>query len=261
MNVELLISTMNLSDPDKLLKREGVTGKSIIINQITRQGGKAVQIDKGDHQCFSYYEKGLSKSRNHAMEEANGDICTLSDDDMTYCKDYEKLIQQAYDKYPNADIIAFSILHPDGKEKRHLREGRVSLLMSMKINSAMITYRRSRIVDNNLKFDERFGAGSQYPWGEENIFLFDCIKRGLKLYYVPVVIGQLQPSDSSWSRRNTPEHFKQMGAIYYRMSSKIYPLLIIQFALRKRKQYIKETDTITAIKSMFKGAKEFKEKE
>lgn len=252
---------MNLKAPEEQIKREGAVGKTVIINQITEQDKKAFQIDEGDHRCYSFYEKGLSRSRNHAIDKASGDICTLSDDDMTYQKNYEKTILKAYEKYPAADLIAFSFLYPNGKERTHLREGRVSLLMSMKINSAMITYKRKSIVNNGLRFDEEFGAGGKYPWGEENIFLFDCIKRGLKLYYVPVIIGQLQPSSSSWSRKNTPTHFKQMGAIYYRMSSVIYPLLILQFAFRKRKQYIKETDTITAIRSMFEGAKEFKKKD
>lgn len=261
MNVELLISTMNLNDPEEQIKQERVSGKSLIINQITKTGKNDIRIEEGDHRCFSFHEKGLSRSRNRALNNAIGDICTLSDDDMTYCENYEEIILSAYKKYPEADLIAFSFLYPDGKEKHHLREGRVSLLMSMKINSAMITYKRKSVIENRLMFDERFGAGGLYPWGEENIFLFDCIRKGLKLYYVPIIIGQLQPSNSSWSRKNTPKHFEQMGAIYYRMSSRLFPFLIIQFALRKRSQYIEETDMFTAIKSMFIGAKKFKRKD
>ncbi|QBA72868.1 glycosyltransferase (plasmid) [Lactiplantibacillus plantarum] len=261
MNVELLISTMNLKDPDELKVREGVSGKSVIINQITKDDSSDFEIKEGENRCFSYTEKGLSRSRNHAIEKAIGDICTLSDDDMTYRKNYKEIIEKAYRKYTDADIIAFSFIYPDGKERHHLRPGRVKPLWTLKLNSAMLTYKRESIVKNNLKFDERFGAGSEIPWGEENIFLLDCVRKGLKIYYIPIVIGKLQPGESSWDRHGTPEHCRQQGALYYRMSSKYYWLLILHFCFFRRYCYIEDSSTRTALRCMFEGARMFKKEE
>ena len=258
MNVELLISTMNINDPEEQIKLEGASGKSVIINQITKEDSKDFQINEGMHRVYSYHEKGLSRSRNHAIEMAEGDICTLSDDDMTYCKDYEKIILQAYKQYPDADLIAFSFLYPDGKERHHLKTGIVKPLWTLKLNSAMITFKRESIIRNNIRFDQRFGAGSDYPWGEENIFLLDCARHGCKIYYIPAIIGKLQPSNSSWDRHGTPEHCRQQGALYYRMSSKYYWAFIIHFCFFRRKYYIKDSNTRTALKCMFEGAREFR---
>lgn len=261
MDIELLISTMNMVDPDAQIQREGASGKSVIINQITKDDKKNFQITSGHHRCYSFYEKGLSRSRNHAIDKAKGDICTLSDDDMTYRKSYEKIIEKAYQKYPEADLIAFSFLYPDGKERHHLKPGRVKPLWTLKLNSAMVTFKRKSIVDNHIRFDERFGAGSDYPWGEENIFLLDCVRHGLKIYYVPIVIGKLQPGESSWDRHGTPEHCRQQGALYYRMSSKYYWAFIIHFVLFRRKYYIEDSSTYTALKCMFEGAWKFRQEE
>jgi glycosyltransferase involved in cell wall biosynthesis len=261
MNVELLISTMNLNDPEEQIKREGASGKTVIINQITKENSKDFQINDGIHRVYSYHEKGLSRSRNHAIEMANGDICTLSDDDMTYRKGYKKIILKAYQQYPKADLIAFSFLYPDGKERHHLKPGIIKPLWTLKLNSAMVTFKRDSIIQNHIRFDERFGAGSDYPWGEENIFLLDCVRHGLKIYYVPVIIGKLQPGDSSWDRHGTPEHCMQQGALYYRMSSKYYWAFIIHFCFFRRKYYIEDSSTRTALKCMFKGAREFRNNE
>lgn len=259
MNVELLIATMNLKNKAKQEKSSNTSSYSLIINQITDTNNPFIESLDTKNRCLSFYERGLSKSRNHALKNAVGDICTLSDDDMKYVDDYEKLILDGYKKYPDADIIAFSFKYPNGNERKRLPiNKKIGFLYSMKINSAMITFRRKRILENDIWFDTDFGAGSKYPWGEENIFLFDCLRKGLKIYYMPVIIGQLNYSESSWSKDNTSEHYEHLGSIYYRMSSTFYWLLIIQFAIRKRNIYKNDLTFSQIIFSMFNGAKKYK---
>lgn len=261
MNVEVLVSTMNQENNKQLIKDMNITGKSTIINQITKKIKPIDNIENKQHNFFSYYEKGLSKSRNKAVAKAKADICIIADDDMYYESNYDEIIKETHEKHKDADIIAFVVDNEDKKHvKKIFKEGYKGFLQSMKLQSVQITFKRKNILDKKIKFDEEFGAGSTYYWGEENIFLFDCLRKRLKIYYVPKKIATLKISESSWNKDNTEEHYEIQGAIYYRMSKLLYPILILQFAIRKKKIYINDLSLFTVTKCMFKGAKKYKNK-
>lgn len=54
-------------------------------------------------------ERGLSRSRNLAIMNADCDISVISDDDEIFIDGFEKTIVEAYNKLPDADIIIFKI--------------------------------------------------------------------------------------------------------------------------------------------------------
>ena len=185
MEIEVLVSTMNQSSKTALVRKMNLN-KYTIINQITRKTNVENDDNTSGQKFISYRDKGLSKSRNLAIRHSTSDICVLADDDMYYIDNYEETISRAYNKYPKADIIAFVVDNENrAKNKKKLRCGKLSLLKTMKIQSVQITFRKNKIIAKNIKFDEDFGTGSTYPWGEENIFLFDCKRKGLNIYYIP----------------------------------------------------------------------------
>ena len=262
MECEILVSVMNHRNKDKIINRLGISNddKCLIINQIFDDKKPENDVKTGNHKFISYKEKGLSRSRNHALDNAVGDICVIADDDMVYMDDYKKTIIDAYKKYQDADIIIFIVdrEHKDYKLKIK-KEGRINILKTMKVSSVQITLKKFSILNKKLRFDEKFGAGSVYPWGEENIFLFDCIKRGCKIYYVPIKIATLLDiNKTSWNKDNTPEHFEKQGVIYYRMSSRLWRLLALQFVLRKRKIYRRDMKGIDVYMAMINGVKKYK---
>lgn len=111
MKIEVLVSTMNLKCPEELIQTTNIRTPYIIINQ----SGKAENFR---NECiFSYKEKGLSKSRNRAIEKAKADICVIADDDVKYVQNYEQIICNAYEKYPFADIIVFNIKSLNNERK------------------------------------------------------------------------------------------------------------------------------------------------
>ena len=144
MKIEVLISTMNLKDQQDLLKKMNVDG-SVIINQTKNKS--LTDIETGKNKLFSYEEKGLSKSRNKAIEHSNADICIIADDDLRYEDDYEKIVEEGYIKYPDADIIVFYVDNVDDSKKRRVRrEGKINLLTSMKVQSVQMTLKRKSII-------------------------------------------------------------------------------------------------------------------
>ncbi len=260
MDIEVLVSTMNLQNQEKLINKMNIK-KNLIINQVKEK--KLENIENGENRLYSYEEKGLSKSRNKAIEHSNSEICVIADDDLRYEDNYEKIIEEGYNKYPDADVIAFHVQNVNKKmEKKKRKEGKQNLFTSMKIQSVQMTFRKKSILKKNIRFDEKIGAGTWLYSGEENVFLADCIKKGLKIYYIPKKIATIMSNDSSWLKNGRgKQYFQAKGATFYRISKILYPLLVLQYAFRKYKRYKKETNLNSAIKYMIEGKKIYKIKE
>lgn len=104
MEVEVLVSTMNLENTEKLIESMNIKTKYTIINQVKEK----VNLPN-EKNVYNYNEIGLSKSRNRAIEHAVSDICLIADDDVKYVDNYEQIIKNAYEKNKNADIIIFHL--------------------------------------------------------------------------------------------------------------------------------------------------------
>lgn len=270
MNLQVLISTMyqkNLS----FLQDMNLQSDAIIINQNLDDINQNLddcsieikQIEGKTIKLVNSLDKGLSKSRNLAIQHSEADICLIADDDIFYKDDYVEKVKRAYSKYPEADIIAFQVERVNttsrGKQFRK-KASWENYLTSMKISSVEISFKRKSIVDNNITFNTNFGAGSNFSHGEENIFLYDCLKNGLKILYLPICIGAVDSSESSWFKGYDKSYFYTIGAKFYNMTPTYYHALILQFALRKRKLYAKRFSFKKVVELMYDGVKLYKEK-
>ena len=257
MKCEVLVSTMNQSNCVDLINEMKINN-CVVINQVTEKNIELENINSSNYKIVSCRERGLSKSRNKAIENSTADICLIADDDMFYYENYEKIVIDAYKEFPEADLIAFIVTHDNRKTKKILKPGEVDFINSNRIQSVQLTFKRKNILSKNVKFDEIFGAGAKYNFGEENIFINDCRKNGLKLYFKPIVIANLKDTGcSTWFRGFNDNYFISRGAVYKRLSPKLYYFMIFQFAIRKYNKYKNENTLINAIKMMFKGAKQY----
>ncbi len=261
MTVEVLISTMNLENStmyNRLLKDMNIKGKSVVINQCPSIDTKLKNISKGNNKIFNFHEKGLSKSRNKAIKYSTADISLIADDDLQYVSNYEQIVEDAYKKFPDADIIAFYVSSDNiNNIKPRLKEGKVNMLRSFKIQSVQLSLKISSIKKRNIKFDEEFGAGSKLFMGEENIFLIDCLKSKLKIYSYPVEIAKLTNRKSTWFKGYDNEYFQIKGAFFCRINRYLWFLLCIQFIIRKRNEYTNSISPLNALKNMIIGRKKY----
>lgn len=260
MNIEMLVSTMNQSNYD-LLKRMNIQNKAVVINQFTNEKFKPPKkIENETLKFISIYDKGLSKSRNAAIANAANDIGVVSDDDLYYYDDVTNKIRNAYQKHEDADIIVFCY-DTKGRHKKKFGEvsKRLGYIGTLKVSSVQITFKIKSIKEKNISFNELFGTGSShYQCGEENIFLFECLRQGLKIYFEPVSILSIEDNnESTWFNGFNDKSFFDRGAIFTAMSSRFYHFFIWQFAIRKYKFYRHENSFINAIKNMYKGHKDY----
>ena len=177
---------------------------------------------------------------------------------MSYETELSKKVLCAYRKYPDADIIAFQV-----KRKGNALRGKTfrkkksweNYITSMKISSVEITFKRESIIKNQISFNPNFGAGTDLPQGEENLFLYDALNKGLKILYLPINIGEVNVNESSWFEGYDKKYLYTMGAKFYKMSKKAHVLLILQYALRRHKLYKGKFSIFQIIRLMFKGKK------
>ena len=258
MNIQTLISTMHLKSAKRLVSEMHVTGDYIIVNQCDIKGERKNNDKK--RLIIDTDERGLSKSRNMALNNCNADIALIADDDIEYVNDYEKVIEDGFKKYPKADVIAFYLDSDDEKnKKKKLKPGRIRGIKIFKLASWQLAIKRDSIKNNNIHFDEDFGSGSRYIMGEENILLSDIKRKGLRIYSYPVKIGTVRKKrESTWFKNFNKEYFTSRGAGYYRISRILYPFYIFQFAIRKKKLYLKDMGVLKALRTMFGGAFEYK---
>lgn len=256
MIVDMLISTMNKRNSE-FIKEMGIDANAIIINQNMEFEDETPYSKKleGNIQFITVRDKGLTRSRNMAMKYSSGDICMLCDDDLFYFDDYEKKISNAYEEHREADLIIFQVMNSNGEFYKNYanKKTKIKFLKSMKVSSVEISFKRDSLIKSGIEFNEYFGAGSIFTSGEELIFLKDCLKKGLKIIYVPICIGQLRESSSTWFNGYNEQYFISKGASFYATSPKLYIVLIIQFLLRKQKIYNKQTNIRHALKYMLKG--------
>lgn len=258
MTLEVLLSTMNQTDMNILFDMN-IHSNALIINQ----NQDSEKIDKhvaGEYKyrMISKIEKGLSKSRNHAIRNATGEICLIADDDLVYNDNYVKTVLDAYIEYPEADMIAFYVGSlNDNRPTTRQKTKKLGLLYSLKISSVQVSFKLSSIKSHALQFNEYFGAGSTFVCGEENIFLAQCLKAGLKIMYVDKEIAIVKQNESSWFKGFDENYLKTKGAMFFEISHSLHFLLILQYAIRKYGLYSSNLGFFKALKTMLIGKNEY----
>ena len=249
--LEVLLSCMNQNDLS-IVKKSHLTGDVLIINQC-QENSDIVKNDK--NQCIrmiSTTERGLSNSRNMAIKHSAGDICLLCDDDERFLSSYEDIILNAFKSLPKADIIAFNV--KGHKPRLRQRIQRIGFLKSLRLASYHLAFRRQSVLNACIHFDPLMGAGSGNGGGEENKFLIECLKKNLRIYYVPAEIAVLLPSASSWFFGYDKIFFKQRGTSTKYMLGMPFAIIYgFYYLLAKHSIYSRDISLWSAAGSLFYG--------
>lgn len=256
MKLEVLMSCMHQTD-DKLVRKSQITGDVIVINQCDRNGYGEYTTQAGLARVFSTTQRGLTGSRNMALEKSAADICLLCDDDEVFVQDYEEKILKAYQGLPQADVIIFKMVNRQPSfEDKILR---LRFPRTMKISSWQISFRREQLLRAGVRFDELLGAGTGNGAEEELKFLTDCEKAGLAIYYVPTEIASVAQAESTWFGGFTETFFENRGATTrYILGAGVASLYAVYYVIRKRGLYRESITPYRALRATFRGIRENK---
>lgn len=251
MILEVLISCMHQSD-FSLITKTGITGNALVINQCDKNEYLTLTTEPCSVRMISTTERGLSKSRNLAIKESFADICLFCDDDEHLISEYESIILHAFKQLKDADIIAFDV---EGSTCRLAKKTHcLHYLELLRISSYQIAIRRNSIINANVYFDPFMGAGSGNGAQEENKFLMDCLRAGLKIYYVPQIIGRVTHQKSTWFHGYNEKFFYQRGGATRQLLGLPLALLYaFYYVIKKRALYKQEISLHSALFSTIKG--------
>lgn len=257
MSIEVLVSTMN-SD-ENIIDKMNISSACTVINQCNEEQYTVKMHNEKKIKFISNMDRGLSKSRNLAINNSEEEILVIADDDLIYVDNYEEIIEEQYKRNPKYDIIVFQVEGINKKFKNYYKyERELGYLTSMKVSSVEITLKRESIIKSGINFNELLGSGAKYSMGEENTFLFECLKKGLKIKYVPVKIADLNIGQSTWFKGFNEKYFFDRGAVFTAMTKKLYLILIFQFAIRHWRLCKEQIGIIKSIKFMIQGHKSYK---
>lgn len=251
MKLEILLSCMHQTDAS-LVGRSGLTGDAVVINQCDHDGYAEYATTGGTARMFSTTQRGLTKSRNMAIRESRADVCMLCDDDEHFVVDYEKKILSAYEGLPDADVIIFKMVNRPASFPDQVM--RLRFPKTMKVSSWQISFRRQRLLDSKVRFDELLGAGTGNGAEEELKFLLDCQRAGLRIYYVPEEIAAVEQTRSTWFNGFTEAFFENRGATTrYILGAPMALVYGVYYVLRKKKLYQENLTVRQAFKALLRG--------
>lgn len=220
MSVTVLISCMHQKDAS-IIERTGVHTDAVVVNQCDEDNEELFfYINDAGKECkvkiVNSTERGLSRSRNLAIQKAWGDYCIFADDDEILADDYERIIQTAFDRNVKADIVAFNYKDQNSRLKDNYKKP-ISEEREAKMNhnysSVAIAFRLSRIIENEVWFDPRIGAGSGIiSAGEESVWQALARKKGLRIFQCPDYIATVSQANSTWFRGYDERYFYDLGA-------------------------------------------------
>lgn len=238
MTVDILICTYN--DGIKRVQniilpyREDISYK--ISHQITDPEYKTIPSDlnRSDIIISQLESKGLSKNRNNVLSMATGDLCFIADDDVEYTYEYIDCVINYFKKHNDVDILIGKIKTEGCEYKQYKKNAhKISWINIGSVSSIEIVFNRKCIIDSKIQFDHNFGLGGNlYNRGEEAIFMSDCLKSKLNIYYIPCYIVE-HPYESTGKKIifNAKEA-RYWGSLFYRIFHNFSYLLFIPLVVK-----------------------------
>ena len=249
-NVTMLAEYMNLRT-DAIICNQG----GCVAYEEYRHRGRTVR-------AWTFQERGVGLNRNNALLRADGDLCLFADDDIVYVDDYEDLILRAFEENPQADVLFFNVQAVEGRRTyENVRKSRVRWYNYGRYPTYSICARTESLRRANVCFSLLFGGGARYANGEDSLFIHDCLKKGLRLYSLPVTIGHERAREdggSTWFHGFDEKFFFDRGVLYHALYGAAARLFALRFLLAHRGEMCREIALGEAYRIMARGIREGK---
>jgi len=256
MKLEVLMSCMHQRDASVVYASK-ITGSCVVINQCDREDYAAYPSENGTIRMFSNRQRGLTKSRNLAIRNARAEICLICDDDEVFVPGYEAAILDAYRRLPQADVIIFKMANRQPSFPDKVMPLRFP--QTMKVSSWQISFRREKLLQAGVWFDELLGAGTGNGAEEELKFLLDCQRSGLRIWYVPEAIASVAQERSTWFRGFDETFFENRGATTrYILGAFVATAYAFYYIIRKRRMYCDTISPLRALTATLRGIRKNK---
>ena len=177
--------------------------------------------------------RGLSKSRNAALDLVGTDLMLLADDDLEFHPEGILSLAARMAADPDLALCTGIVARPHVSHGKTAQDWRV--FRAGRIMSSEIMLRRSRLAAFGVRFDEDFGLGTATPTGEEYILLADVLKAGGRAAYAPVLLAD-HPGESTGQDWDDPALIAARFRVIDRVFGRLALPMRIAFAFRHRRR-------------------------
>lgn len=215
--------------------------KILIINQcIDTPDGFIFTPPKVDDNIFTiktFYEKGISKSRNRAIEHCKTDYIWFLDDDVKFVlSELASLNDMLKDNLNDLCIVKIGSLENNHEYYKNYSKRTYGIINReielLRISSIEIIAKHAFLVGKEIKFDERLGLGTKYPCCEENNFLIDCFENGAQISNIDIT-PILHTTKREHRLTVNVGHYFARGYTASRFNVILKWLLIIRWSIRR----------------------------
>ena len=256
MTLQTLVSGVKVNT-ESVAEKMNLQSDSIVINQCDEFGYSEYEYRGSDIKCYSFAERGVGLSRNNALLRATADIVLFSDEDIVYEDGYAEKILKAFEDHPKADMLLFNMEVEADRATYHIdSEMRIHRWNCGRYPTYSFACRRESLHKKNITFNLLFGGGAKYSNGEDSLFIQECLKKGLKIYALPVGIGREVPRPSTWFNGYTDKFFFDRGVLYHYLYGWLATPMALRFLLRHRKTLLNEKSFKEAYALVKRGIKE-----
>lgn len=237
MKIQILVAAMNQTD-HSLIEKMNIKTDAIIGNQCNHNSIESFEFNGKNIMYLNFFERGVGLNRNNALMRADADVCLFADDDMVYEDNYVETVIKAFEENTEADIIVFNLREKESSRKIITKKTRVGYLNFLRYGTARVAIRLASVKKQGIYFNQCFGGGTLYSHGEDNLFLCECLKKGLKMIAVPEYIASLtEERKSSWNNGYDEKYIRDQGVLYRTLSRRWWRFLCLQDAFRRHKSY------------------------
>ncbi|MDA1336140.1 MAG: glycosyltransferase family A protein [Bacteroidetes bacterium] len=153
--------------------------------------------------------RGLSRSRNIALDRLKTDFAIICDDDITLIEDGIIELKKSLQEQPSVALFYTRLLQTTGLPWRNNYESTSFDMIGssfrnnrriQRINSMEQVYNLNFLREYNLLFNINHGVGSgKIPLGEETLMAASILKSGGRIQYLPVFTRSHPPHSSGSS--------------------------------------------------------------
>lgn len=256
MTLQLLVSAMG-KKPLELAEEMNIGSDAVIVSQGGEFAYEEVKFRGHRLKYFAMAEKGVGLSRNHVLMRADSDIVLFADEDIVYTDEYESQVLEAFRKNPQADMLLFNVVASPGRETYHIHKfGRVRSYNCGRYPTYSFAVRLEKVRKRNITFSLLFGGGAKYSNGEDSLFILECIRKGMKVYKVPVTIGREIERESTWFKGYNDKFFFDRGVLYFFLYGRLRKGMALRFLLAHRDVMCRDIPWKQAYQIMCRGMKE-----
>lgn len=266
MKFEILIATMfkvDLVFLNQIFSKNNINNYTIlVVNQTTTD--KLLVSNKSNIRVINSFERGTSASRNLAIKNAIGDICLFGDDDLVYEPNFAKTILSSFEKHPDAYLLSFEAISGESRKAHgnYPVTGKHTKKSLIPIHMVVMAFRRLKLLQSNVLFNEYFSFGGKFSGGTEYVFLMNAYFCNLVAYHISKTIvyhdGPSSGKDMG-SDRSIHTNAARINHFNNSLYAKLWLIKYVVFLVRKN--YISLNSLIMKYKVGLKGIKDYNELE